>query len=77
MKPIRTFEDIEAWKSARRLANNIYDVSSLGEFGRDFALKNQIRRAVVSIISNIAEGYERGWRQGIHSVPLCSKRFLR
>ena len=56
---IRRFEDIEAWRAARLLTNGIYDSTDSGEFGRDFAFKNQIRRAAVSIVSNIAEGYER------------------
>lgn len=59
MNPVRRFEDLEAWRLARVLANRIYDSSAEGEFSKDFALKNQIRRAAVSIISNIAEGYER------------------
>lgn len=59
MNPIRRFEDIEAWKLARRLANDVYEATNAGEFVRDFALKNQIRRAAVSIVSNIAEGFER------------------
>ena len=60
MKKIRKFEDIESWKSARRLTGEIYRVTSTGDFQRDFGLKDQIRRAAVSILSNIAEGFERG-----------------
>ena len=60
MKKIKTFEDIESWKSARKLANEIYKATSIGGFVRDFGLKDQIRRASVSILSNIAEGFERG-----------------
>jgi four helix bundle protein len=59
MAAIGKFEDIEGWKLARRVTNRIYDVSSTGEFSRDFALVNQIRRAAISIMSNIAEGFER------------------
>jgi four helix bundle protein len=55
----RSFEDIEAWQKARELARTIYLVSNSGEFSRDFALRDQIRRAVISIVSNIAEGFER------------------
>ena len=51
---IERFEDIEAWKEARKLMNTVYDISDRGEFSRDFSLKNQIRSAFVSIISNIA-----------------------
>ncbi len=57
---ITHFEDIEAWKLGRELTRAIYRVSKSGEFGRDFALRDQIRRAAVSITSNIAEGFERG-----------------
>ena len=60
MARITTFEDMDAWKEARVLANLIYDLSELRPFSRDFELYNQIRRAAVSILSNIAEGFERG-----------------
>ncbi len=59
MSRIERFEDIEGWKLARRVSNRVYDVSSDGPFSRDFALVNQVRRASVSIMSNIAEGFER------------------
>ena len=57
---INQFEEIEAWKLGRELTRAIYRVSKSGDFARDFALRDQIRRAVVSITSNIAEGFERG-----------------
>lgn len=60
MATIEQFEDIEAWKKARELTREIYDISKGDTFARDFGLKDQIRRAVVSIMSNIAEGFERG-----------------
>src|SRR6058998_3482362 len=60
MARIRKFEDIESWKRARKLANEIYRVTTVGKFTRDFGLRDQIRRASVSILSNIAEGFERG-----------------
>ena len=60
MGKIQKFEDIESWKKARILANEIYRITSRAPFVRDFGLKDQIRRAVVSILSNIAEGFERG-----------------
>ena len=60
MAKIERFEDLEAWKLARELTRTVYRVSSVGEFARDFALRDQIRRAAVSILSNIAEGFERG-----------------
>jgi four helix bundle protein len=57
---IERFEDIEAWKRARVLTNRIYRATNSGEFSRDYGLRDQIRRASVSITSNIAEGFERG-----------------
>jgi four helix bundle protein len=59
MATFKKFEDIEGWKKGRKLTKLIYDVSRKGEFARDFSLKDQIRRASVSIMSNIAEGYDR------------------
>ena len=59
MANIRRFEDIEAWKKGRELAKDIYTVTGKGEFARDYALKDQIRKASVSIVSNIAEGFSR------------------
>jgi len=60
MATITKFEDIEAWQKARDLTHQIYAVSNDGAFSRDFGLRDQIRRAAVSIMSNIAEGFERG-----------------
>lgn len=59
MATVEQFEEIEAWKKARELTKVIYRVSSSGDFARDFGLCDQIRRAAVSIMSNIAEGFER------------------
>ena len=58
MGTIRRFEEIEGWQTARELTKVIYRVSSQGAFARDFGLRDQIRRAAVSIMSNIAEGFE-------------------
>jgi four helix bundle protein len=52
------FEDIEAWKTSRELTRLIYGLSEQGKFARDFGLRDQIRRASVSVMSNIAEGFE-------------------
>ena len=60
MGAFRTFEEIEAWQQARTLAKIVYEASGKGAFGRDFALRDQIRRAAVSVMSNIAEGFGRG-----------------
>jgi len=60
MTGIHRFEDIIAWNKARSLEKNIYETTRTGSFSKDHDLKTQIRRAAVSIMSNIAEGYERG-----------------
>jgi four helix bundle protein len=60
MATIRRFEDIEAWQTARELTRAVYACSVCGSFAKDFALRDQIRRAAVSVTSNIAEGFERG-----------------
>jgi len=60
MAKIERFEDLEGWKIARELTRVVYKISSVGEFARDFGLRDQLRRASVSILSNIAEGFERG-----------------
>src|SRR5262249_28217799 len=59
MATFRRFEDIAAWKKSRELTRNVYQASKRGAFARDFGLTDQIRRATVSIMSNIAEGHER------------------
>ena len=60
MEKIKKFEEIESWKLTRKLASEVYTITSTGDFVRNFGLKDQIRRASVSILSNIAEGFERG-----------------
>lgn len=59
MATFKKFEEIEAWNRARKLTNGIYQATDDRKFSRDFALKDQIRRASVSIMSNIAEGHDR------------------
>jgi len=55
---IERFEDIEAWKAARELMRKLYADTSEGAFGKDYGLRDQIRRASVSIMGNIAEGFD-------------------
>lgn len=59
MAKIRRFEELEAWQAARAIVQGIYEVSSDDQFFRDFALRDQIRRAAVSMMANIAEGVSR------------------
>ena len=54
------FEDLHVYQRARELTNAIYRLTREGTFARDFGLVDQVRRAGVSIMSNIAEGFERG-----------------
>lgn len=59
MKIIK-FEDIESWQKGRKLVKTIYSITREEPFQKDFRLKDQIQRASVSIISNIAEGFDSG-----------------
>lgn len=63
MARIEKFEDIRSWRKSRELTKQIYVITSQGNFKRDFGLRDQIRKASVSIVSNIAEGFERGGDQ--------------
>ena len=58
MSAITRFEEIESWKTARQLTNSVYAHTNQAGFNRDFGLRDQIRRASVSVMSNIAEGFE-------------------
>jgi four helix bundle protein len=58
MTTAKRFEDLDVWQSAKELTNLIYLLSSSGTIARDFGLRDQMRRAAVSIMSNIAEGFE-------------------
>ena len=60
MASIQRFEEIEAWQKGRELTRRIYQITAETNFSRDFTLKDQIKRAAISITSNIAEGFERG-----------------
>ena len=61
--PVKNFEELEIWKEARRLTKAIYQLTKREKLSRDFSLRDQIQRAAVSIMSNIAEGFERGGNQ--------------
>ncbi len=54
------FEDLDAWKVARELANLIYVLGRESGFSKDYGFKDQIQRAAVSVMNNVAEGFERG-----------------
>lgn len=59
----KRFEDLEAWKRARELNRQVYRLSVMGTLARDFELRNQLRRASLSVMGNIAEGFGRGGRK--------------
>jgi four helix bundle protein len=56
---ILRFEDIVAWQVARKLTREIYRISNEGQLAKDYGLRDQVRRAAVSVMANIAEGFER------------------
>lgn len=60
MARIERFEDIEAWKEARKLTQEVYRTTKAGGFNRDPGLRDQLRRASVSSMANIAEGFDGG-----------------
>ncbi|MES2139119.1 MAG: four helix bundle protein [Bacteroidota bacterium] len=59
MSSIQKFEDLKVWQKAREVNLEIYKLSNKGSFSKDFGLRDQVRRASVSVLSNIAEGFER------------------
>src|SRR4051812_20713840 len=73
MNGVTRFEDLIAWQKARLLTREIYDVTLAGPFARGFELRDQVRRASVSIMSNIAEGFERGTPGEFHHFLCTSK----
>ncbi len=71
MAKVERFEDLIAWQKARGLTRSIYEVTRNGDFACDYGLSRQIQRAAVSVMSNIAEGFERGAAaSSISSSPL-------
>jgi four helix bundle protein len=60
MARIEKFEDLVSWQKARVLTQCVYQATKSGAFVKDYGLRDQVRRAAVSILSNIAEGFERG-----------------
>jgi len=70
---IERFEDLIAWQKARELTAEIYQITNQGEFAKDYGLRDQIRRAGVSIMSNIAEGFERYNPKEFHYFLSISK----
>ena len=73
MGKIQKFEDLIAWQKSRELTRDIYQITREGSFAKDFGLSGQIQRASVSIMSNIAEGFERGGRREFHQFLSTAK----
>jgi len=59
MANVQKFEDLEVWKQARILTNEIHEVTCQTDFSKDYSLRDQIRRSSGSVMDNIAEGFER------------------
>jgi four helix bundle protein len=70
---IEKFEDLIAWQKARILAAEIYKITARDKFARDYGLKDQIQRAAVSIMSNLAEGFERARPAEFHQFVSVAK----
>ena len=70
---IARFEDLIAWQKARELTVKIYLISRRGEFAKDYRLSGQIQAAAVSIMSNLAEGFERGGLGEFHQFLSTAK----
>ena len=63
MASIKSFEDLEIWKEGRKINREVYRLTKSNSFSKDYALKDQIRRASISISVNIVEGFERDARR--------------
>jgi len=70
---VKRFEDLIAWQKARALAGAIYRAAGKGGFERDFGFKDQTTRASASVMSNIAEGFERGTKSEFHQYLVVAK----
>ena len=70
---VTKFEDLIAWQKARELTRRVYEITRTGEFAKDFRLSGQIQSAAVSIMSNIAEGFERGGLGEFHQFLSTAK----
>ena len=73
MSKIEKFEDLIAWQKARELTRLIYRMTQTEALSKDFALSDQIRRSAISVMSNIAEGFDRGSRKEFHQFLVIAK----
>jgi four helix bundle protein len=70
---VTRFEDLIAWQKSKELTREIYQVTDEGRFGKDFALRDQIRRASISVMSNLAEGFDRASRGEFQQFLVIAK----
>ena len=70
---VNRFEDLIAWQKARQLVAAFYGVTTKGAFAKDYGLRDQIQRSAVSVMSNIAEGFDRGSRPEFHKFLVIAK----
>ena len=73
MSSVGNFEDLIAWQKARVLTQEVYEITNSPTFSKDFSLRDQMRRAAVSVMSNIAEGQERGSKAEFARYLLIAK----
>src|SRR5437016_10503945 len=73
MAKVTCFEDLFVWQQARILMKEMYRISRTGRFAKDFRLASQIQAASVSVMSNIAEGFDRGRRAEFHQYLSMAK----
>jgi len=73
MPKITRFEDLEAWKYARELTKEIFRITRTGSLSQNFRLSDQMRSASVSVMNNIAEGFERGGDKEFHNFLSIAK----
>ena len=70
---VNRFEDLIAWQKARELTREVYGCTRQGAFARDFGLRDQLQRDCVSVMSNVAEGFERGTSAEFHHFLSIAK----
>ena len=70
---VERFEELIAWQKARELTIQVYELTKEGAFSKDYGLREQIRRAAVSVMSNLAEGFERGSSSEFHQFIVIAK----
>lgn len=73
MSKVELFEDLIAWQKVRALVSSIYAATNENAFAKDFGLRDQIRRAAVSVMSNLAEGFDRASRPDFHRFVVIAK----